>query len=263
MHWQRVLSALLLVPPFLLLVQLGSPLHFGLLISLAVALVAWEFSRLCPVGTDGLSSTLTVLGALAWHAALATGTAAPGVVALLAGTALVRAVLGREAFREGVLRAGWVLLGAAYGGGLLGCATLVRALPDGRGLVYYVTAVTWAADTAAFYVGSRLGRTLLAPRVSPGKTVEGAVGGLLAALLVGVAGSGWAWPVSAGTAAAASLALAAVGILGDLAESAVKRAAGVKDSGGLIPGHGGVLDRLDSLVFATPLLYGLAWLGWL
>ena len=101
------------------------------------------------------------------------------------------------------------------------------------------------------------------PRVSPKKTVEGAMGGIAATALVAGLGSGWLWPrLPIGTAVWVGVMLAIVGMVGDLSESAVKRAAGVKDSGSIIPGHGGVLDRLDSLIFAVPVLYGLTWMGW-
>ncbi|MFB3819533.1 MAG: phosphatidate cytidylyltransferase [Candidatus Methylomirabilales bacterium] len=263
MHRQRVLSALLLIPPFLALVHYGSPLHFSLLVSLAVGLVAWEFSRLCPAGTAAGLSLLSVAGALAWHAAVVRGMGAGVVAGLLAAAGLTWALVGGEDLKVATLRGAWAVLGAFYAGGLLGAASLVRALPEGEGLIYYLAATTWAADIGAYYVGRSFGRRPLAPRVSPRKTVEGALGGVVAAALVAAAGSGWAWRLPWAPAAGAAAALALVGMLGDLAESAVKRAAGVKDSGALIPGHGGVLDRLDSLVFATPALYGLAWLGWL
>ncbi len=262
MHRQRVLSALLLIPPFLLLVRYGSPFHFSLLVGLAVALVAWEFARLCPAGSDAWLAVLSVAGALAWQATLAAGAGAGPVAALLAAIALGAAVLGEE-FKAGTLRAAWAVLGALYAGGLLGAAALIRGLPSGEQLIYYLAAITWAADIGAYYAGRRWGRRALAPRVSPGKTLEGAAGGVAAALVAAAAGNGWAWHLSWGAALGAALFLSLVGMVGDLAESAVKRAAGVKDSGALIPGHGGVLDRLDSLVFATPALYGLAWLGWL
>jgi phosphatidate cytidylyltransferase len=263
MHRQRVLSALLLIPPFLALVHYGSPLHFSLLVSLAVGLVAWEFSRLCPAGGVAGLSLLTVAGALSWHAAIVAGRGGGVVAGLLTAASLTWALLCREEFKAATLRGAWAVLGAFYAGGLLGAASLLRGLPDGEGLIYYVAATTWAADIGAYYVGRRLGRRALAPRVSPKKTMEGALGGVLAAALVAAAGSGWAWRLPWAPAVGAAAVLALIGMLGDLAESAVKRAAGVKDSGALIPGHGGVLDRLDSLVFAVPAAYGLAWLGWL
>jgi phosphatidate cytidylyltransferase len=103
----------------------------------------------------------------------------------------------------------------------------------------------------------------LAPRISPKKTVEGAAGGIAATILVAALGTSGFWPrLPVMTAIWVGGVLALVGMLGDLVESAVKRAAGVKDSGRIIPGHGGVLDRLDSVIFGCPVLYALVWMGW-
>lgn len=263
MHRQRVLSALLLIPAFLLLVQFGSPLHFALMVSLAIGLAAWEFSRLCPMGTDAGVAAITVAGALAWHASTLSSRGLAGVGAAVAGAALLRGTLVREEFRVGLLQAAWIVLGVGYVGGMLSFASLLRALPDGQQLIYYLAFTTWAGDTAAFYMGGRFGRRPLAPRVSPKKTVEGALAGLAATVLVAGAGSAWIWPrLGWGTAAGVGLLLGLAGTMGDLCESAVKRGAAAKDSGVLIPGHGGVLDRLDSAMFAGPVLYALVWIGW-
>ncbi|MGB9887577.1 MAG: phosphatidate cytidylyltransferase [Moorellales bacterium] len=110
----------------------------------------------------------------------------------------------------------------------------------------------WANDTVAYYSGSRFGRRALAPAVSPRKTWEGAISGLAAAAIVG-AGAAYYWFGQAGLGAVLGLAVAAAAQLGDLWESALKRQSGVKDTGNLLPGHGGVLDRFDSLLFAAPL----------
>ncbi|MFI5341475.1 MAG: phosphatidate cytidylyltransferase [Candidatus Methylomirabilales bacterium] len=263
MHRQRIFSALLLVPPFLLLVHFGSPLHFALLVSLAIGLAAWEFSRLCPAGTDRGLSLLSVLGALAWHVGVTSTWGVAGVGAAVAGAALLRATLLKTEFRVGLLQAAWIVLGTGYVGGLLSFASALRALPEGRQLIYFVAFTTWAGDIGAFYIGSRFGQLPLAPRISPKKTVEGALGGISAAMVVAIAGSPWIWPrLWWAHAAVAGLLLAIVGMLGDLCESAVKRGAGVKDSGDLIPGHGGVLDRLDSVMVACPVLYALVRVGW-
>jgi phosphatidate cytidylyltransferase len=264
MHRQRLISALLLIPAFLLLVHYGTPLHFSVLVSAAIALGAWEFARLCPVAADPLLAGSTIAGALAWQAALLWGASVAPIAVALAGVGLIRAMARPPAFREHLIRAAWSLLGVAYVGGMLGTASLVRGLPEGRQFVYYLACTTWAADTAAYYVGSRFGRRPLAGAVSPRKTVEGAAGALVAIVIVAAGGAPWLWPrLSWGAAAAAGLLLGVVGIAGDLCESALKRAAGVKDSGGIIPGHGGVLDRLDSLMFACPVFYLLVWAGWL
>ena len=263
MHRLRVLSAFLLLLPFLLLVQFGSSFQFNLLLSLAILLCAWEFAWLCPVGAEPGMAALVAVGSLAWQWAMVLGSAPTVIGPLIAAGMLVRALISREDFRTGVLRAAWALLGVVYAGGLLGYGGVLRESPDGRQLVYFVALTTWAGDTGAYYVGSRLGRRLLAPRISPKKTVEGALGGIAATVLVAGLGSQGIWPrLPFVTALWVGAVVAAIGMLGDLAESAIKRAAGVKDSGTIIPGHGGVLDRLDSVIFSCPALYALIWMGW-
>lgn len=125
-----------------------------------------------------------------------------------------------------------------------------------RSAIFFLLGVVWAADTGAYYTGRAFGKHKLAPRVSPGKTVEGLVGGLLASLLVAVVFQRYGMR---NFALAGILSLAAAlniaGVFGDLVESAVKRGAGAKDSSALIPGHGGILDRIDSLLFAIPVMY--------
>jgi phosphatidate cytidylyltransferase len=118
----------------------------------------------------------------------------------------------------------------------------------------FALGVTWCGESAAFFVGRRFGRHPLAPRVSPGKTVEGALAQLIATSAAALAGAPLV-ALSLGEAAVIGLVLGALGQLGDLGESFLKRSAGAKDAGRLIPGHGGVLDRLDSLLFNVPALY--------
>jgi len=165
-------------------------------------------------------------------------------------------------------------LGAAFLCGLLGALPFaaLRALhrlaaetdPRAAGsLLVLLLAATWATDTCAYFGGRFFGRRKLFERVSPKKTVEGFAAGLAGALLVGWAGGAWL----PGSGPRAGLAVGAVlglfGPLGDLLESRLKRDAGVKDSARLLPGHGGVLDRFDSWIFAAPVLYLLARAGWL
>ena len=115
-------------------------------------------------------------------------------------------------------------------------------------------AVTWAADIAAYAVGSRIGTRRIAPRLSPGKTVEGTIAGLAAAALVAI-GIGALYGLAPVGVAIVALLAGPAALAGDLFESALKRAAGVKDAGGLIPGHGGLLDRIDSLLLVAPVVY--------
>jgi phosphatidate cytidylyltransferase len=263
MHRLRVLSALLLLLPFLAVVQLGSPLQFHLVISLAILFCAWEFAWLCPLGASLGMAALLAVASLAWQWSMIRGLMPVVIAPVVAVAMLVRALGDGQEVRTAALRAAWTVLGVAYVGGLFSYGSLLRDGPDGRQLVYFLALTTWAGDIGAYYAGSRLGRRPLVPRVSPKKTVEGALGGIAATVLIAALGSGWIWPrFPLPTAIWVGALLAVVGMLGDLSESVVKRAAGAKDSGTLIPGHGGVLDRLDSVIFGAPALYGLVWMGW-
>jgi phosphatidate cytidylyltransferase len=164
--------------------------------------------------------------------------------------------------------------GVLYAGGTLAFVPLLRAVTStvpgaaagsvaAMGFVLLPLLTTWAGDTSAYFAGRAWGRAKLAPAVSPGKTVVGAVAGLigstLAAVLLSALALGQLQVVRLGlvTAAWIGLLLGAVGQLGDLAESMLKREAGVKDSGKVLPGHGGMLDRVDSLLFSVPAAWGL------
>jgi phosphatidate cytidylyltransferase len=178
----------------------------------------------------------------------------PLVVLLLLTFALSR---GKD--HESVAAAAATLLGATYLGVLGGTIAALRLLPppdEGAWRLTLLLVVVVFSDTLAFFVGNGLGRHRLAPAVSPGKTVEGAVGGLLGGVLGALLVRHLGLPdLSLAHAAALGGAVAAMGIVGDLDESLLKRWAGVKDSGTLFPGHGGMLDRLDSLLFGAPVLY--------
>ena len=124
----------------------------------------------------------------------------------------------------------------------------------GAGWLVFLLAVVWLGDTAAYYVGRAVGRHAMAPHVSPHKTWEGAAASMLVAILVGAGFGHWSLGAPLTFAALAAF-LNVAAQLGDLAESVVKRAAHVKDSGSLLPGHGGILDRLDAMLFAAPALW--------
>lgn len=167
--------------------------------------------------------------------------------------------------RQGATSAVATLSGCLYVAWLLGHfipLRLVGPAEAGRGWVFYVLATTWAYDTAAYFTGSFLGRHRFLPQISPNKTWEGVAGGTVAVALVTVAAglplTFWGWqalPLWHWHAIPLALGVAAAAQLGDLAESLIKRQAGAKDAGGLIPGHGGMLDRIDSFLFSVLVVY--------
>jgi phosphatidate cytidylyltransferase len=155
----------------------------------------------------------------------------------------------------------WTLLGGFYLGLLVPHWILLFHRPNGRAWVFFVMLIIMSGDSAAYFVGRRFGKIKLAPEISPGKTVEGAVAYLIGGILFGLIGAAYLFSnVSSVEALALSAALAILGQVGDLFESWVKRACAVKDSGGILPGHGGVLDRLDSLIF--PAVFTTTYLGY-
>ena len=244
-----VLAALLLGPPWAALAVVVAALGVGLA----------EFYAL--VAARGIRP-LPVAGALL-AAAFFAEVAAPGWLPLppapLAALAVLLAMLRRGIDRDAVGAGAATLLGALYLGvlgGTLGALRLRPPVEEGGLRLVLLLAILILADTFAFFVGHAIGRRRLAPSLSPGKTVEGALGGLaggvLGALLVQQLALAQVPPLHA---AGLGLAVSAMGTLGDLEESLLKRWAGVKDSGRLFPGHGGMLDRLDSLLFGAPVLY--------
>jgi phosphatidate cytidylyltransferase len=153
--------------------------------------------------------------------------------------------------------------GALYVGLLMFIALLKRDQgARGGGWVFLLLTVTWFGDTFAYAAGRLAGRHKLYPRISPGKTWEGAVGGLVGSFAAAALAHAWYLPeLSWAGAAGVALPAGALGQVGDLCESLLKRAYGVKDSGALLPGHGGLLDRIDALLFAAPYVYYCArWL---
>ena len=148
------------------------------------------------------------------------------------------------------------LLGLTWVNWLLGHGALLHALPDGARLILTLVGITWAGETAAYGFGSMIGRHKLAPAISPGKTLEGAAAQIAVSVLAALLLAAWflpEWTVARAIGAGALLSV--VGQVGDLAESVIKRSVGVKDTSGLIPGHGGILDRVDSLLFNVPAFF--------
>lgn len=222
------------------------------------AVGAWEFYHLSQRAGHTPSAFLGILGAGALPLV-----AQEGIQWTLATfTVVVLASLGAELLwrRGGVLtNAAGTILGMVYVGLFGSHWVLLRGLSEGMALMFLVLASTWCADTGAYFVGRWLGRRRLAPEVSPNKTVEGALGGVVGGLLGAAATGAW-FGLPAAWVGVGGLVCALSGQLGDLWESALKREAQVKDSGSLLPGHGGVLDRFDGLLFSGVVGYYLFWL---
>lgn len=253
----RVLSALLLLPVVLGTVWFLPPLATLLLAEVAVLLGVLEFARLA----DRLGAPFprAVPAAAALSGCAAVGWGAPVEIVLLAALLAVAALAvgtGRigPATLPGVAAA---LMAPVYLGLPLGTFVAVR-MTEGREAALLLMLAIMASDTAQYYGGRGFGRRPLAPIISPNKTVEGAVAGLVAAPLVLVGlGRRWLAPVGDGWLVTIGLVVALAGLVGDLFESLLKRSAAVKDTSGLIPGHGGLLDRLDSWLFAAPVYFVL------
>ncbi|MFQ5913595.1 MAG: phosphatidate cytidylyltransferase [Nitrospinota bacterium] len=257
----RVLSAVVALPPLILLVRYGKPLHFSFLVSAAAAAGTWEILRLAkfPGGALSLGFGCAAGAALAFGGHLSPPPAAPlavWTVLLVSFSASVWLPPGAKLAPRGIAGgiAGILFVGATF-------ASLALLRNWGEGAegwrwVFFLWLVVWGGDTGAYYGGRSWGRRPLSPRLSPKKTVEGAVAGLAASVAGGTLARLWFLPGPGWLeTTVAAVLLGAAGQVGDLAESALKRAAGVKDAGAVIPGHGGILDRLDSLTFAGPVLY--------
>jgi phosphatidate cytidylyltransferase len=258
---RRVITALVVLPVLLAALLLGPPLLGAAVVLIALLLGMWEFfglveaRGLVPFRVTGMLVLLAVfvevVTRLDW-----VGPPLWPMVALVSLTALLLRV---GEFTATVPAAALTLLGATYLGALGGTIAGLRMLEPqvmAPWRLVMLLAIVMMSDTAAFFVGSALGRRPLAPAISPGKTIEGAAGGLAG----GVAGALAVWAVGlpgvpAWHAGLLGFVVAILAVLGDLLESLLKRWAGVKDSGRLFPGHGGMLDRLDSLLFGAPILY--------
>jgi phosphatidate cytidylyltransferase len=259
----RVLTALVLASTAVAALFVLPTLWLGVLFGAILLAAAWEWTALAGVRDTLLRALYLSVVALAGLYLLplpALPVLAVGVAWWL-GEALVllrSAAAARSPLRM-QLRGLFLLVPAWYA-----VLYLHQRDPDTPALLLFLCLLVWLADTAAYVVGTAYGRTPLAPRISPNKTVEGAAGAA-AAVLVAALAAGWFYWRLTGAALAAWMVLAALtvgfAVLGDLVESRAKRLAGVKDSGHWLPGHGGVLDRIDAFLAAAP-AFALGWTLW-
>jgi phosphatidate cytidylyltransferase len=255
---RRELAAAIAIPVVLAVLFLGPPVAFNLLVA-AVALAAlWEFYRLAEKTGLPVAKTVGILGGAAllagWMWLWGSGASVlPGLLTfvflaslapLLAKVELSPALGGASATVFGVLSIALPATAMCY----------LRLVSPRAVLLLFL--LVWGCDSFAYYTGKNFGKHKLAPRVSPNKTWEGTIGGLVGGTLIGAAaGTWWVFPELGPLRGALAGALAtSAGQLGDLLESLWKRGAGVKDSGVFLPGHGGFYDRIDSLLYAGPVL---------
>ena len=251
----------MLLPLLILFILKASAFQFSLLVILLSLLGLEEFYRMALPSRRGEGRLAAVAGA----SALCTIFSGNPVLALLALTALVLAFCLVALFRlqeipKAAADAALVLMGFLYVPLLLGHLIMIRMLPHGVSWIFLIMVIVMAGDSAAYYVGSSIGKNRLYPLVSPKKSVEGSIGGLAGSVIGALIAKYTFFPeLAVADCIATALILGVLGQLGDLFESLMKRSCGVKDSGTIVPGHGGILDRLDSILFAAPAAFYYAY----
>ncbi|MGD9210701.1 MAG: phosphatidate cytidylyltransferase [Desulfobacteraceae bacterium] len=261
MHLKRWITAIIAVPLIFLAVFSGPSLLLSLILIVVSFIALWEFFRIAFKDYEKISLFLALPAYL-----ISVGIIACAhlkridlILLILCMDLLTVALISMPLFKTNPRLPDLItkqILGVVYVPIFISFLVFLRHDPEGKGWVFFILCLVAAGDVGAYYVGSYLGKHKLCPSVSPNKTIEGSLGGLFSNLLIGLMFSlffisGLNWPVALIIAVIVGMA----GQLGDLFESQFKRAAGIKDSGALLPGHGGMLDRIDALLFASPVAF--------
>ncbi len=254
----RVLTAVAALAIVLPIIVWGGFWGLAGLVAVFVLIAVHEFTQLVPVPRPPPVAFVDYAAALAAYGVMLFG--GDRVPVLLAPIVLGVLTVHLFAFKD-IEHAGRALFGSLasllYAPFLLAFVPLIRLERWGLNWIFFIMIVTWAGDTGAYLAGRAFGRHKLYPVISPKKTVEGALGGLVLAVALAFAARATFFPeLTVLDCLVLAPLLDVAGVVGDLTESLMKRSAGVKDSGTIFPGHGGVLDRLDSLLFSAPVLYG-------
>lgn len=261
---KRTLPGILLAVCWVVLLVNGSAFQFYLAMLVITAIGGAEYLKMIMTPRPNLFSRLYLIGAICLPVIVTLPVEGspeiPLQAGLFAGFFLVTLYFLRcyTHFDNTYERFSRMVFGVVYVGVLASYLVLLRKFPEGGSWLVVLTAVTAGSDSGAYYFGSTFGKRKLCPNISPKKTIEGALGGLFCGLVAASVSAilllenvNWLF------VAVAAVLLTGVGILGDLTESVIKRGTGTKDSGTLLAGHGGVLDRIDSLLLSAPVLYYL------
>jgi len=258
----RIITALILIPFVLLSIFYLPLLAFAGVSAILVLMGAWEWADLIGWKSIFKRCLYLILLLLFLTVLLVIPTGLVLFAALLTWLAMLYFVFRYDHFVYVWARSPWLritlgiwILGTTWYG-----LNTIQHLPDGPIYLLFLLLFIWGADTGAYFMGRRWGKHKLAPQISPGKSIEGVIGGSFVSVLIAMIGS-WFFHAANGISVnfiVLAFFISLISVLGDLFESMIKRQAGVKDSGNLLPGHGGLLDRIDSLLSTAP-LYAL-WL---
>ena len=250
----RVVTVVPLVPVIIWMMFAGPRWLWHAFILTAVAIAGYELMAMKVPSSRGLRAWGSASSVLFAYTIIFvnSATAVYGVVLLIIVGAMAWSLLQDDPLHNASVRIGWLLGTPIYVGGSLAAVALVRDFPPTGAWVLLAMALAWGSDTSAYFVGRKFGKTKLAPRISPKKTLEGAAGGLAASVVCAVVISFFLPALGFVDAIALGVLAGAAGQAGDLWVSVLKRSSGVKDAGGILPGHGGILDRADALAFTAP-----------
>jgi len=262
MYLKRWITAFVAIPFLVLLIGSGGAFMFAVVIGVVCLIALWEFFRIVPGKIESSNPFCFKLLAFIMGPAIiwaAYNNSFNSVLGLIALNLIVSALISLPKFKSDESVSGIIfkqVLGVIYIPLLLSYLVLIRNGDDGVPWIFFLLIVVFLGDTGAFYAGSYLGRHKLCPAVSPNKTIEGSVGGLAVNVCAGALFKIFFFPLFPwGLSILFFLSIGVAGQVGDLFESELKRVSKIKDSGTLLPGHGGILDRIDALLFAAPAAY--------
>jgi phosphatidate cytidylyltransferase len=250
----RVVTVVPLIPIILWMMFAGPAWLWPAFVLLAIAIGGYELMAMKVPSSRGLRAWGAVTSVLFGYTVMFVNDADAlyGVILVIILGSMAWSLLQDDPLHNASVRIGWLLGTPIYVGGTLSAVALVREFDPTGAWVLLTMVLAWGSDTAAYFVGRKYGKTKLAPRISPKKTLEGSAGGLAAAVVGALVMSFFLPGITALDAIALGVLGGAAGQAGDLMMSVLKRSSGVKDSGGILPGHGGILDRVDALAFTAP-----------